>query len=122
VQKWLDLKRIPAAKRETQKEAINSLIEAVSNGDISIADDGVITQKLIFPITIGGGELSELTYKPRLTVGEYKAHTANVKAGDFDGRIMAYVRALTKLQVEVIDRLDTADTSIATSIAIFFMI
>jgi hypothetical protein len=44
-----------------------------------------------------------------------------VKASDGDGRVCAYVAALSSQPKEVIKHLDTEDYAIATAVAVFFL-
>lgn len=121
VQGWLDFKKIKEKKQESYKDQIEVLVDAVSEGTLEINPETKnITQNLDFPI---GSEMkvSKLEYKPRLTVGEIQSHMGGVKATDADGRITAYVAALTNQPKELIKKLDTEDNSIAQSIAIFFL-
>jgi hypothetical protein len=121
VQGWLDFKKIKEKKQESYKDQIEVLVDAVSEGTLEInSETKTITQNLDFPI---GSEMkvSKLEYKPRLTVGEIQSHMGGVKATDADGRITAYVAALTNQPKELIKKLDTEDNSIAQSIAIFFL-
>lgn len=121
VNSWLDYKKISDKKRESYKDNIESLIDAMVEGILTLDDkEKVITQGLKFPI---GEEMkvSELKYRPRITVGMVQAHMAGVKATDADGRITAYVAALTSQPKELIKKLDTEDNAVAQSIAIFFL-
>lgn len=122
--KWLDHKRVKASKREGQyKEAIDSLIEAISDGNLVLNEDFTFTQKLSFPLMNdkGSAEVNELTFKPRLTVEETQIRLQSVKPGDGDGRIKAFVCALTGKNSGIIGKLDTEDYGTCQNIAVFFI-
>lgn len=120
IQRWLDAKRISERKRTNQNESIISLIDAVCDGDLKVNENCELVQSLIHPI---GDEkmISELTYKSRIQIGQIHEYLKNVKPGDADGRIVAYISALTGNTPAVIKKMDTEDYSIAQSIAVFFL-
>lgn len=118
---WLDYKRVKDSVRETQKAQIGVLIDAVQYGDVTInTTTFAITQKMSFPEATGG-LYSELVYKARISIGELQRACAAVKIGDFDGRIAAYVAALTDKGVSHILKMDSDDFKVAQAIAVFFM-
>jgi len=80
----------------------------------------VYTQKLLFPI---GEEkkFDELTFKPRLDIETIQNALQGVKSTDADGRILAYISALTGFSKSVIKKMDSEDYGVAQSIAIFFL-
>ncbi len=114
---WLDFKKVPQRKRDAYKDAIETLADAISNGSMSISEDNHITYKLNFEV----GGVSELKFKPRLTVSDVKAKTSTLKTSDAEGRLLAYVSALTEVSVGELSKLDTEDFSICQSIAVFFL-
>ena len=121
VEAWLDFKRVSQKKREVQTDSIDALIDAVSDGILTINDETFeITHHLIFPFE-GDSPLNELVYKPRLKVKQIHANLSGVKTGDTDGRLAAYVAALTSKNSQIIKNLDTEDYSVGTAIAIFFI-
>lgn len=120
VNRWLEIKKVGESKRQSMNDSINNLVDAVADGTISIDSEGMITQNLKFPL----GEdksITALTYKPRISVGEAKKWLKDIKAGDIDGRLTAYVAALTGQAKEVINKLDSEDNGVAQSIAVFFL-
>jgi hypothetical protein len=54
-------------------------------------------------------------------VHEVQARTKQVKAGDANGILMAYVAALTGENTGIIGKMDTEDYNICQSIAVFFV-
>jgi len=118
---WLDSKRVKAKKREKQKDTIETLVEAIEEGDLIFDQDTkVMTMKLAFGIG-KDDNIKELNFKPRANVGEVNSYLKKVKTDDADGRLLCYVYALTGQPAAVIDCLDTEDYALALSIAIFFM-
>lgn len=117
---WLDYKKVSVAKRESSKEQISAIVDAVCEGHLVINEDKTITQTLKFP-TEGAAPVSKIVYKPRVKVGAINQHLQGVKATDIDARMLAYVAALTDVTKGILGTLDTEDYGIAQSIAIFFM-
>jgi hypothetical protein len=120
---WLDYKKVKEKKREAYKDAIDTLVDGVKDGTLSIAEDMKITHALAFPVEDSTGKIvfDKLEYKARLSVGEIGERTKGVKAADTDGRIMAHVSALTGKAIGLLNKMDTEDNSIAQSIAVFFV-
>jgi hypothetical protein len=120
VEKWLDYKKISDNKRGVREENIKALIEGVSEGILVLNEDFSFTHTLKFQIE-GELPITKLSYKPRLKVASVHNHMQGVKASDGDGRVCAYVAALSSQPKEVIKHLDTEDYAIATAVAVFFL-
>jgi hypothetical protein len=120
VEKWLDFKRYRQSKREENKDSIEQLVNAVSDGLLILNDDFSWTQKLIFPIG-EGVEIKELKYRPRLNSKLTEPHLKGIKASDIDARLNGIICALTDSPKPVVASLDTEDKGIATTIAVFFL-
>lgn len=120
VDRWLEHKKISAGKRETNKPSIDSMVAGFQDGMLILNEDFSITHKLKFA-TEGEKPIEELKYKPRLKVETTFKHLEGVKSSDADGRLCAYVAALTSLPKGLITKLDTEDYSLAQSIAVFFL-
>ena len=120
VNDWLDHKKISPRKREKYQDYIEILVDSICEGYLIFNDDKSIKHKLKFPIE-GEMSITELTFKPRLTVKNTSVHTQGVKATDNNGIICAYICALTSTAKEVIKGLDTEDYEIASSIGVFFL-
>ena len=120
VEAWLDYKKIGSKKRESQEAQIETLVDAVAEGDLVLNEDKSFTQKLKFEV---GEEIKilELKYRPRLDMSTIHSKLDGVKSSDGDGRVLAYVAALTGQVKSVIKKLDSEDYSVAQSIAIFFL-
>lgn len=121
VVRWLDYKKVPSFKRTANQQIIDSLAEYVAEGILVIGEDNVVTHNLVEPIQVAGKEIYTLTYKPRLTVSEVKAYTAGVKTNDATTMTLAYVAAMSGQPIQVLERMDTADNSVASTIALFFL-
>lgn len=122
VGKWLDHKRVKQSTREekTTKESIEELVGAVMDGDLTLGEDFSWQHHLNFPL--GKNEdVKTLSYKPRLGVGTTHRHLEGVKSGDADGRLLAYVAALTNKPKSILKTMDTVDYGIARGIAVFFL-
>ncbi len=120
VDKWLDYKKIGESKREKQRESIDALIENFADGILILKDDHTIIHTLKIPLD-GEIPLKTLEYKPRLKTETVQLHLQGVKATEIDARLSAYIAALTSKPKALINKMDTEDTIIAQSIAIFFM-
>jgi len=117
IKDWLDYKRVKASARESYKSQIEVLEEAMMTGDISLDNTTFeINQKLVFKVD---GLIDSLTYKPRMAVGDL--NKVPTKPGDFDGKIAAYIAALTGKGLSHIQKLDTEDYKIGQAIAVFFI-
>ena len=95
------------------------MIDAFVDGTVTLNENNVITHHLTFPIG-DDGSIATLDFVPRIAVGTLHKHLKGVSAGNADGRILAYISALTNKPSGLIGKMDTEDYSIASSIAIFF--
>lgn len=120
VEKWLDLKKIGSAKRQSMKDSIENLVDGIREGFLSINEKGEIKQTLKFPL--GEDEsIKELVFKPRISIKEVKPYLKEVKSSDVDGRLAAYVAALTNTSKDIIEKMDSEDSGVSNSIAVFFL-
>jgi hypothetical protein len=121
IEKWLDCKKVNSKKRESNESTIESLVSAVQVGKLRFDDESnKLIQTLEFPIG-NNGEIKELEYQSRIGIGQIHRHLNGVKSDDADGRLAAYVSALTNKTKGLIAGLDTEDYSVGQSIAIFFL-
>jgi len=118
--KWLDNKRVSQTKREELEKNIETIASAIERGDLVLNADCSLTQKLLFPLPSENGDVKELTHKARVALGTIHLHMQGVKTGDVDGRLTAYVAAVSGNPKELIKKMDTEDYSIALAIALFF--
>jgi len=120
IERWLDAKKVNERKREAYADSIETLTDAVSDGVLTVDGEHNLVQLLKFP-TEGEVPVTSLKYKPRLKVATIHLHLQGVKTSDADGRILAYIAALTGTPKEIVRSLDTEDYSIGQAIAIFFL-
>jgi len=122
-QQWLDLKKISDTKRRESESSANTIIEALMNGGLVLGEDGVLTQKLKFPIEDNKGNptYSTLEFKPRVKVENIHAHLQGVKSADADGRVAAMIAAVTSKSKAIVLKMDTEDYSIGQAIVVFFL-
>ncbi len=118
---WLDFKKVGAAKRETYKDNIDALIDAVAEG---VLTKEKATNKLTYTLRFEVGEekkVNSLTFEPRLLISKIHEVMKGEKSTDADARVLAYISALTGCAKGIIKKLDTEDYSIPQAIALFFM-
>ena len=121
ITKWLDSKGVRAKKRKENEDSIDELIEAVEEGYLVVDhDSNELVLQLATPLG-SDGQIKEFRFKPRLTVGEVHPFLKKLKAGDVDGRLLAYAQALTSQPAAVINSMDTGDQGLITTIALFFL-
>lgn len=114
---WLDYKKITPAKRQAHKEFIESLVEAVSIGALTIDEEKVITHNLLFPLE----GMKEIKYKPRISTGLVEIRLKGVDNTNANAMFIAYIGALSNVNVGLINKLDTEDFKIARAVASFFI-
>ena len=122
-QKWCEAKRIKQGKIEGNQESGETIVEAIEIGAMTLNDKNEFKYSLIFPIKTDKNDviLKELTFIPRLKVGQLHNKLQGVKASDADGRILAYVSALTGQNSGLLKKIDLEDYNICQAIAIFFL-
>jgi len=118
VNDWVGFKKISSSKVEENKDSLKSIATSISEGVLTLdADTYEFTHQLKFPV----GEVKELKYKARISMKQIHTKTRNIKPGDTNGLISAYIAALTNQNTGLIEELDTEDNRIAQSIAVFFL-
>lgn len=122
VEQWLDYKQVETSKRESYKDNIETLVNAIVAGRIVIDSEKQykIQHNLKFPF----GEdvkIVSFDYKARLKVNEVTKAMQGVKATDISSMIGAYLSALSGQPKAVIGNMDTEDYNVAQSVAIFFL-
>lgn len=120
VSSWLDYKKISDKKKEGFKENIESMVDAICDGVLTLEADFTLTHHLKFPIE-SEVKTTELKYKPRLKMVDVHKQLAGVEAKNVDGRVVAYIAALTDKPKRVITELESEDYGIAQSVAVFFL-
>jgi hypothetical protein len=127
VTEWLDRKKISPSTRESREDSIDLLIDCVCEGTLvfnkneqSNEIDGTITHSLLFP-TDGEAPITSLKYRARLNDNILRPFLKGVAGNDGDGRLTAYVAALTNTAKGIISALDSGDKKISLAIAVFFL-
>jgi hypothetical protein len=120
VNKWLDYKKIGESKRNSNQGQIDSLVDAISEGNLIVNEDMSITHVLKFPLD-GETTVTELKYKARMNSEAVLPHLNGVKPTDVDGRMVAYTAALTSQLKAIIKKLDTEDSTLAHAVVVFFL-
>lgn len=120
IDKWLDYKKVGDRKREALESNIEALCDAICDGVLVVDDKFNLVQKLLFPIGVET-IISELTFKPRMTMASVHNHLNGVKSTDADGRMCAWIAALTSKPKDIIKALETEDYAIGQTIAGFFI-
>jgi len=120
IQKWLDFKKVSQTKRKDKKDAINVLVNAITDGNLVLTDNLLLEQTLNFPLG-KDTKITKLVYKNRLSVAEIQQETSNMASTDVYAMIGAYIACLTEQPKAIVFLLDTEDYSIAQSIASFFI-
>ena len=119
---WLDSKKIFESDREAQKASVETLVDAIVNGVLTVNEDGNLVHTLLFPLgEEGKRNVTTLTYKKRLAERDTRKHLKGVSPQDVEGRMIAYIQALTDEAAGIIGALDTTDSRIAKSVVVFFL-
>lgn len=123
VERWLDFKKVKDKKRAESESFIEILVGAVEDGLLTIDKDLMMKYSLLVPVKDDNDAevFSELTFVPRIQVGEINKKLRGIKADDADGRVVAYIAALTKKNTGMITKLFTEDYSVCQSIVMFFL-
>lgn len=130
INSWLDYKKVSKSKREENKAYIETLVDAMMDGILSMdgeqdkisskEDYMSFTHFLKFP-TEGETPLISLRYKARLKVMTVQSVLRGLKGDDSQAFIIAYACALTSQPKALIQALDTEDYKITQAIAVFFV-
>ncbi len=117
IEKWIEYKKLDEDEIEEKESQIKTLVTAVKNGRLTLAEDFKMTQTLKFPLD----KLKELTYAPRLSVD-----TISMKVGMIDATnpillMSAHAAASAGVVVGLIQKLDTGDNKVAQAIGSFFL-
>jgi len=124
-EKWIFIKKIRDQKRQENAKGKfeDVIVSSIAEGDLSIDENGYITQKLIFPIIDDNGNdiLTELRFIPRIPVKLLNIKLKGVDASDADKRQVAYVSALTQVNMGILEKLDSEDSRISQAIVMYFL-
>ena len=125
IEKWLDFKNVSTRKREKKetKNNIETLTDAICDGDLSLDDNHNLVLKLRNPVKDKDDkiQLSEMVFKPRLLLEDVESHLINVKPENTIGMLAAYTSALTGINSGLTKKIDTDDNKTAQAIVMFFL-
>ena len=125
IEKWLDFKNVSSRKRKKKetKNNIETLTDAICDGDLSLDDKHNLVLKLRNPVLDKDGkiQLKEMTFKPRLLLEDVESHLINVKPENTIGMLAAYTSALTGINSGMTKKIDTDDNKTAQAIVMFFL-
>lgn len=123
IHRWLDAKKVMPGKREENEKVIDTLVEEIMYGYLTVNDDCTITQRLKWPLTgeSGATTLDELIYRLRITTGTVNNNLKALKSQDGFSIIQAYASAVTGQPSNLLSRLDTEDARTMQAIVTFFV-
>jgi len=120
--KWAEARRIGEKKREGNLGSEETILEAITDGDLVINEDNTMELKLVWPIIGDGDGVKSLDFKFRLTAGERQEAMKGISANDGEGRLIGLIAQLTNQPKGIIKKLESApDFDRATSIAVYFL-
>lgn len=117
---WLDKKKVSSSVRESNKDSIELLIDCICDGEM-VKDD---KNNLDYTLKHSFGDeekITRLTFKPRLNDKMLKPYLNGVKTNDAEGRLLAYISALTGVQRAILENMDSVDKKVAMAVVIFFL-
>lgn len=122
VNAWLNHKRMPQWRRDQKADAIESLINCVMDGSVTIDKDKnfELTQHLIWEVG-EEAKISKLVWKAVSIVARLKSHMKGVESADFTGNCIAQCCAQTGQPKAVIENLNDQDLANLKAIAVFFL-
>lgn len=121
VNDWLLWKKVPDAYIKGSSLYINGISIAVQEGTFVIdPDTKVITHKLKWPIGSGEFMITELKYKPRLTIAVIQSNISGVALSDLTGKSLSIIAALSGVPRTEIAPMDHEDFRAASDVAAFF--
>lgn len=120
VDRWLEHKKIGDYQRNERSDEIELLCAEVGEGNLIVHDDFKLELHLKFPLG-ENGNISSLTFKPRLINRELAATLRGIKADDAEGRMNAYAAAITGENRGIISALDSVDLRVVKAIVYFFI-
>lgn len=120
IKEWLkETKRLRPSQIESEdlSAAIEYVVDAMSDGVITIDEDGFLIQKLSKE-TIG---LKELKYKPVLTAGEF-ATADKYKTNEGTKKTVCLIARATENMEAEINKLENPDYNLAKIITLFYSV
>ena len=120
--KWAEAKKISDTKRESNKDCEEEILNAIMEGHLTLTEENEWKYKLKFHL--GKGEMNivnELTFKLRLTINELNSVSKGLKPSDVEGKLIAYLSAITGESIGLLKTLDTVDYSTVSCIVAYFL-
>jgi len=120
---WLDFKKVRENKRTENKQFENLILDAMETGDVTIDGQKNINFKLSLPILDDAGKpfLETFVFKPRIQVHELNNKLKGIAPADIDGRIAAYIAAISGQNIGLVGKMYTEDYSICQAVAMYFL-
>lgn len=116
VSQLLDSKNILPKRREALQPAVETVIEAVTYGLVTIDGDGRITQQLTEKI----GEIERIVYVPHVAPEVISKQLKGLKVYNQVNITAVYWKAYTGMMESTLDKLHPTDKAIAESLTFFF--
>ena len=121
----MDHKNVSHTKRNKKetKQQIETLVDAICDGDLSLDEDFNLVQKLRNPVKDNEGKnvLETLSFVPRLLLADVETHLMNVTSTNTIGMLAAYTSALTGKNSTLLKKIDTDDNKTTQAIVMFFL-
>ncbi len=116
----LDKKKILPKRRATIQEGIDTVVEAMMYGLVTIDEKGCIKQTLQFPLG-DNNSMTELVYADRIAPATIQKALSTIKVDSGTNRCLAYITTYTSNLQTTILNLESPDWNIAAAISLFFM-
>lgn len=118
----LDSKKIRPKRREAIQSQVDTLIEAVTYGFLTISPEKIV-MVLETPITSGDKPITEIEMKYRVAPEVLRAGLSRLKSGDMFAQLMnvglAYVTTPNIVEA-VINKLEQSDRAVFDSLSLVF--
>jgi len=123
ISEWLGFKHISERKRKDNEDQEEVLIDNMTQGLLSVNDDKSLRYKLKEPLKSEDGDvlMEEINFKPRIRVSELNKRLKGIKANDIEGRMLAYIAAITGENTGKIGQLYTEDYEVCSAIVNYFL-
>lgn len=123
VEKWMDFKNLKQRKRDERESEIETIVESICDGDLTLDKEFNFVQKLRNPVKDVEGKviLSEFKFKPRLLLEEVEPFLMNVKSTNMIGMLAAYTSALTGVGAGLTKKIDTDENKTTQAVVMFFL-
>lgn len=123
IESLLDSKKMRPKRREDIKAQIDTLIEAVQYGFLTIDNGNKITMTLESPITSGANPITEIEFKYRVSPDILRVNISKLKGGDMFAQLMSvglsYVTTANVVEA-VINKLEQSDRAVFDSLSMVF--